>query len=309
MALLDGNNDIVTLKSNFEFSIYSLNGSDICLFVVPEKINGNQVLYLDLDNKNSYDELINGTKTKEQVVDKIEEDYNILKGTYSNAVYVVPSFDLSSLDSILSSEVVDKQAVFNSVSSIMSVTRKIESVLHSKNVSINHTINVIEKSEGSKKFALWLSNQNIGRGINYENLKSKVQNVTNSSEEVKVVENPFASVRTVSEDRENTIANNESIPNIEPTIEQTASVVVSENISNQNVGNTIEKVQEPNPVNNVNLNSPEMAIPERQQGMVKARRMKIGNKGYVNIIILMAVLVGVTFVSIQIGKFLYNIYG
>ena len=52
-----------------------------------------------------------------------------------------------------------------------------------------------------------------------------------------------------------------------------------------------------------------MAIPERQQGMVKARRMKIGNKGYVNIIILMAVLVGVTFVSIQIGKFLYNIYG
>ena len=308
MALLDSNSDIVLLKSSPDFGIYSLNGNDICLFVVPEKINGNQVLYLDLDNKGDYDEIINGTKSKEQVVDKIEEDYKLLRGTYSNAVYVIPNFDLSNLNSVLSSEIVDKQAVFNSVSSIMGITRKVESVLYSRSISIEHTINVVVKSDTDKKFAEWLSSQNIGRGIEYESLRNKEQNVITPVEDVKVTGNPFASVQPVTVVSETSNVSNEPVPNVDTTVKEAEPAVNSEIVPNQSVNNVEEKVQGPSPVNNVNLSSPEMAVSE-QQGMVKARRMKIGNRGYVNIIILMAVLVGVTLISIQIGKFLYDIYG
>ena len=49
------------------------------------------------------------------------------------------------------------------------------------------------------------------------------------------------------------------------------------------------------------------SVENLEQPKIKSR--KLGNRGYVNIVVLLAVIVGVTFISIQLGKFLYSIYG
>ena len=74
MALLDGNNDVVLLKSNPEFSIYSIKGNEICLFVVPERVNMNLSMYLDLSMASDYTELLNGVKNQMQVVEKLDKN-------------------------------------------------------------------------------------------------------------------------------------------------------------------------------------------------------------------------------------------
>ena len=69
---------------------------------------------------------------------------------------------------------------------------------------------------------------------------------------------------------------------------------------NPNLDNTTTLQAQPQ---GYDMNGPSVA-------KVRSRKLNnINNRGYVNIVVLMAVIVGVTLLSIQLGKFLYSIYG
>ncbi len=85
--------------------------------------------------------------------------------------------------------------------------------------------------------------------------------------------------------------------------------------------NTPSAVFAPQPVNHVDLDGTTAFRPipgdtsvsvEEQKEMQKVEEVQknhIGSKGIANLLILLVILVGVTIASIELGKFLYNVYG
>lgn len=309
MALLDGNNDVVLLKSGSEFSVYSLKGNDICLFVVPEKIIGKLSLYLDLNLESDYTLLLQGSKTQQQIIEEIAKDYKVLGASYSNSVYVVPNFNINGLSGAMN--VNDKQAIFSSISTIGTKTKEIQSVLASKGIALDSKINIVVKSEVDKKFALWLQGQNIGTGISFEELKNK-NNVNPFVNNVNTSSNPFANVGESQIGTSNNVQNPQIMPENNQFAFSNNNAVGEMKQNDANLQDT-KVIPVPTPVDGATLQGADLdgqTIDVNDSALENnVKKRKLGNKGYVNIVILMAVLVGVTLLSIQIGKFLYSIYG
>lgn len=309
MALLDGNNNVTLLKSNSDFSVYSLNGNDICLFVVPEHVNGSLSLYLDLNMESDYKDILSGVKSQQQVIKKIEGDYDLLDNLYKNSVYVVPNFNTSNLSNVL--DVNDKQAVFNSITNLAVFTKGIQSVLATKGVSLDTKINIVVKNEVDNKLGNWLSIQNIGKGVSFEELKSnnRSQNMSNPfMNSASTSSNPFADFQNSQSVVDQTVVQSQpsQAVNNQPIFGDSTVQSPSQSQIGQNVQVSSTSVQGPAPVQGVTLESYEQ---EEVVARPKGRKLELGRKGYVNIVILMAILVGVTLISIQLGKFLYSIYG
>lgn len=321
MALLDDNNDVRCLNNNPEYSIYSLNGNSICLFCVPENIKGTLGLYLDLNMEKDYNELLQGAKTQQQVVEKVGEDYKLLNGTYPSSVYVVPNFNNVNLSNALNTN--DKQAIFNAIGGIGNDTKKIQSILASKGIALDSKIIVVEKSDTDKQFANWLKEQNIGEGVSFGEL-NKVQNFGN----------PFVSAQPLQGEVVNNVSVSSNPPIFGEPVVQSASdpaqgvqqvhpTQPQMSVPSLQSTQVIPSVQGPAPVQGVVLENPNLdnttTLQAQPQGYdmngpsvakVRSRKLNnINNRGYVNIVVLMAVIVGVTLLSIQLGKFLYSIYG
>ena len=318
MALLDSNNDVTILKSEDSFDVYSLNGNDICLFCVPNRFNGSMSFYLDLNRDSDYNDLLQGKTNQDSVVSLIKGDYAILKNTHENAILVVPKFDVASLSKAIDSN--DKQAIFSSIGGIGKCTKEIQSLLAKKGIAIDTNINVVIKNDIDNKFAKWLEGQNIGKGISFEELKGKSNNVGNP---FMANNNPFVGGEVQNNQSSDIFSgpiNNlePQINNPEPQINNPNPQIISSEPPVQNVVQGEAQVQGPQPIQGVVLEAPHMengqenATGDDEQGgtsTANVGKKKLGNRGYVNIIILMAILVGVTILSIQLGKFLFSIYG
>ncbi len=99
----------------------------------------------------------------------------------------------------------------------------------------------------------------------------------------------------------------ESIPNVEPSV-----------TSNSNVATTtvLNGVSNPQPVQNVELEGtttfspiPENVSLNPEMPVEEVQEERKGSKGIANLLILFVVLIGVTIASIELGKFLYSVYG
>lgn len=94
-------------------------------------------------------------------------------------------------------------------------------------------------------------------------------------------------------------------PTPNPVPEQPSPVVANSNLENTTIVN-------PQPVQSVGLEGTTTFSPIPEPVVAATAETdpeKKGSKGFVNLAILLIVLVGVTIFSIELGKFLYNVYG
>lgn len=100
-----------------------------------------------------------------------------------------------------------------------------------------------------------------------------------------------------------------------PISDSLKAVSNSETISPSiNIGSESNVSLEPKPVQNVNLEGTTAFRPVSENVVSESSsevntEERSGSKGFANLLILLVVLVGVTIVSIELGKFLYNVYG
>lgn len=98
----------------------------------------------------------------------------------------------------------------------------------------------------------------------------------------------------------NELVNSMNVNN-NPFLEVTNEQVVSNNMVSDNMGS------------NELLNTQSQNVQSQSEEVVKTspkvKSRKLNRSGYVNAVVLMAILIGVTLLSIQLGKFLYSVYG
>jgi len=113
---------------------------------------------------------------------------------------------------------------------------------------------------------------------------------------------------------------NVSTPEVEVVSVPNNTEVVQENVAvNDTPDNPTPVVEEPKPVENATLegtttfspiaNPTEVSPAENNVEEQNVSVTERASKGFANLIILLIVLVGVTFISIELGKYLYSVYG
>lgn len=374
-------------SENNLFTIYTVNSmtSGEYAVVMPKEVMGTVNMLIDFHQKSFFDNLISGSKTKDDLMKVLEGEYNFIKNTYTNFMLVLPMFDENSYTSIVNSK--DKQKMFDEVKKIGAITSEVykkvtESGFNAQN--IDQKIIVLEKTNEDTSFVEWLKEQmpNFVEGLKYQ-------------EEKKEVVNPFMGVNpfgpapaenqqtTVSPTSGNSIFDTpvtpqpavQSEPVVTPTVEakpnndifgtsapQTPTPVQQSSnetpIENTNsiFGNptptqtTVEPTQQvqstmpnigfstptenistpvaaPQPINAVDLEgttafrpipgdttqiqnpNPTTATPVEEKSIEEVQEEHKSSKGIANLLILLVILVGVTLASIELGKFLYNVYG
>lgn len=358
-----------------DYTIYTMNSvttGQYCV-VLPKNNNGTYNMLVDLHMKNAFDGISNGSKTKEQLIEEIKNEYSGVKTKYSDGILVIPM-----LDEILYASAIlnnDKQKMFDKVKKIGAITSEIYKKLTDGGIDkqkIDQKIIIIIKNNDDIKFVDWLKEQmpNFVIGINsselqpINNVNPFMENsnpfmpetpvasttdsifgnesVTNSTAN-NTFSTPEATVETPTNDIfatpapavNNALENAPFQANIEvqqPVIEQSAPVgstneslnVFGTKVAEPVVNNvtTEQPTQGPTPVQSTPLEAtitiapiaqPEAttSTPETTPTAASTESIpeKKGSKGFTNLIILVIVLVGVTFISIELGKFLYNTYG
>ena len=368
----------INLNETADYIIYTMNSAAIGQYgiVMPKTIQGTLNMLIDLHMKASFDEVSSGSKTKEQLIVKIGEEYSKVKSKYSDGVLVMPMIDGSLFQNVVATG--DKQKMFDLVKKIGAITSELYKKLMESGVEkqkIDQKIIIVEKNQDDENFVLWLKEQmpNFVDGFRYSELS-----------EGKEVINPFMSDNSlfgpaVDVSKNEVIAPNvpsvngggifdnatSSVPvdsvisvepatkvNLDPSVQnqsssisrgnidifgiptnvqdanQSESIVVPDNntttqsttMSNNVGANSISSIETPKPVESSPLegtttfrtiassNVPEGAIKEEEfskEGGVS----KHTSNGFVNLLILIVVLIGVTIASIELGKFLYSVYG
>ena len=374
-------------SENNLFTIYTVNSmtSGEYAVVMPKEVMGTVNMLIDFHQKSFFDNLISGSKTKDDLMKVLEGEYNFIKNTYANFMLVLPIFDENSYISIVNSK--DKQKLFDEVKKIGAITSEVykkvtESGFNAQN--IDQKIIVLEKTNEDTSFVEWLKEQmpNFVEGLKYQEVK---QEVVNSFMEV----NPFGPVpvenptSTAVQPSGNSIfdtpvtpqpavqpepvvtpaievaPNNDifgtSAPQTPPPVQQSSNETPIEN-TNSIFGNptptqtTVEPTQQvqstmpnigfstptenvstpvatPQPINTVDLEgttafrpipgdttqiqnpNPTTATPVEEKSIEEVQEEHKASKGIANLLILLVILVGVTLASIELGKFLYNVYG
>lgn len=374
-------------SENNLFTIYTVNSmtSGEYAVVMPKEVMGTVNMLIDFHQKSFFDNLISGSKTKDDLMKVLEGEYNFIKNTYANFMLVLPMFDENSYTSIVNSK--DKQKMFDEVKKIGAITSEVykkvtESGFNAQN--IDQKIIVLEKTNEDTSFVEWLKEQmpNFVEGLKYQEEKKEVVNPFMGVNPFgpTPVENPTS---TTVQPSGNSIFDTpvtpqpavQSEPAVAPTIEatpnndifgtatpQTSSPVQQPSnetpVENTNsiFGNptptqtTVEPTQQvqstmpnigfstptenanvqpatPQPINAVDLEgttafrpipgdttqiqnpNPTTATPVEEKSIEEVQEEHKASKGIANLLILLVILVGVTLASIELGKFLYNVYG
>jgi len=371
----------INLNEANDYIIYAVNSVEAGQYgvVVPKNVNGTLNMLVDLHMKSSFDAISNGSKTREELVNEIVEEYNKLKGKYNDGMLVIPMIDEALFQNIVVGD--DKQKMFDEVKKIGNITKELYAELIKQGVDkqkIDQKIIIVEKNEIDDKFVTWLKGQmpNFVDGIKYSELivtletpnLFNVDNIFGTAPQVaqpevvveqtpvvdlfggqnpapvveKVVEQTVPVEPVVSTQDVITSAQSQQPSVVSPVIEAAQPVVQS--VFEQPTSVPVQPVAQPqNVVTPVQPQQPSVATPvtEVVQQTVEAPRavspaelegtiaftpipnhpnnpiaeeqadvlVKKKSKGFVNLAILLGVLVGVTIVSIELGKYLYSVFG
>lgn len=368
-------------SENNLFTIYTVNSmtSGEYVVVMPKEVMGTVNMLIDFHQKSFFDNLISGSKNKDDLMKVLEGEYNFIKNTYANFMLVLPMFDENSYISIVNSK--DKQKMFDEVKKIGAITSEVykkvtESGFNAQN--IDQKIIVLEKTNEDTSFVEWLKEQmpNFVEGLKYQEVKQEavnpfmgvnpfgpapVENPTsttvqpsgNSIFDTPVTPQPvvqpepvvtptpnndiFGTATSQSSPvqqpfNETPVENTNSIfgnptptqPSVEPT-QQTQSTMPNIGFSTP-TENVSTPVATPQPINTVDLegttafrpipgdttqvqNTNPSSQPVEEKSIEEVQEEHKASKGIANLLILLVILVGVTLASIELGKFLYNVYG
>lgn len=374
-------------SENNLFTIYTVNSmtSGEYAVVMPKEVMGTVNMLIDFHQKSFFDNLISGSKTKDDLMKVLEGEYNFIKNTYTNFMLVLPMFDENSYTSIVNSK--DKQKMFDEVKKIGAITSEVykkvtESGFNAQN--IDQKIIVLEKTNEDTSFVEWLKEQmpNFVEGLKYQEEKKEVvnpfmgvnpfgpapvENPTsttvqpsgNSIFDTPVTPQPAVQSEPVVTPTVEAKPNNDifgtSAPQTPTPVQQSSNETPIEN-TNSIFGNptptqtTVEPTQQvqstmpnigfstptenvstpvatPQPINTVDLEgttafrpipgdttqfqnpNPTTATPVEEKSIEEVQEEHKASKGIANLLILLVILVGVTLASIELGKFLYNVYG
>lgn len=362
---LDG---AINLNETNDYIIYTMNSASTGQYgvVVPKNINGTLNMLVDLHMKSLFDSVGNGTKTKEQLVSEISDEYNKLKGKYVDGMLVMPMLDEALFQSTILNG--DKQKMFDEVKKIGAITSELYRKLTEQGIDkqkIDQKIILVEKTNEDVSFVSWLKEQpsmaNFIDGFLYSELNAPAQVVnpfvdSNSlfgqpQEAAPVVNDLFANstpatpVMSVEQPvpvapvaPEVPVAPAQPVvtptpsapvdlfgnaPAVQPQVVASpvapvtpAPVAQTEQPVVNQASSAAPVVEGPKPVDAAMLegttaftpipNHPNNPVEESTEDTVPEAK---GSKGFVNLAILLVVLVGVTLISIELGKYLYSVYG
>ena len=367
--ILEGANKI---NEATDYSIYTVNSAtagQYCV-MIPTDTNNTLNMLIDLHQKSLFDEVASGTKTKDDLINILNGEYQKAKAKYPYGILIIPMMDNNEF--LLAVSNMDKQKMFDETKKIGAITSELYKKLTTAGIDkqkINQKIIMIEKKEEDTKFVNWLKEQmpNYVEGTSLEEQKEQAEapgpiasadifGVATEEEKKEettpvvatpTVETPapttggiFDNVAPVASEpvapqpvtdlptptvEENKIPETNvdifGIPNEQPAAPVTAPVQSPEQVtpvvevpSAPQVPGTTSTVEAPQPVQSVELEGTTTfnPLPNNQQVPVEnevsaAPRKKSG--GFVNLAILLVVLIAVTIVSIELGKFLYSVYG
>lgn len=311
-------------SENQNYEIYTMNSQDTgrCAVVLPKNLNNGISMLVDLNMKSNFDDLINNVITKDDLIGKINEEYDKISKKYPSGVIMFPMLDRGVLADIIGSN--DKQKMIDETKKISGVTSVIYSDLTASGIEksrINQKLIIIEKNDIDIKFVNWLKEQmpSFVDGIDYQQLT--VEKPANNDPFANI--NPFTGEATNVEEKK-APANDIFGPS---TVEPPKEEVNKNDIFASNSEPTSNDVFEPKPVQDVNLNSnsnQDSSLAEPKIVPVEVSKNDENNAsstnevenaidkksgGFANLLILLVILTVVTVVSIQLGKFLYNTFG
>ena len=367
-------------SENNLFTIYTVNSmtSGEYAVVMPKEVMGTVNMLIDFHQKSFFDNLISGSKTKDDLMKVLEGEYNFIKNTYTNFMLVLPMFDENSYISIVNSK--DKQKMFDEVKKIGAITSEVykkvtESGFNAQN--IDQKIIVLKKTNEDTSFVEWLKEQmpNFVEGLKYQEEKKEVvnpfmgvnpfgpapvENPTsttvqpsgNSIFDTPVTPQPAAQPESAvapnndifgtatqasssgqQSSNETPVENTNSIFGNPTPIQTTVEPTQQAQSTMPNIGfstpteNISTPVATPQPINTVDLEgttafrpipgdttqiqnpNPTTVTPVEAKSIEEVQEEHKASKGIANLLILLVILVGVTLASIELGKFLYNVYG
>lgn len=311
-------------SENQNYEIYTINSQDTgrCAVILPKNLADGISMLVDLNMKSVFDNLINNIITKDDLVRKIDEEYEKISKKYPSGVIMFPMLDREILANIISSN--DKQKMIDETKKISGVTSVIYNDLTTSGIEksrINQKLMIIEKNDIDIKFVNWLKEQmpNFVDGVDYQQL----------SVEKAVNNNPFANVNPFTGESVDVEERKQPVNDIfGPTNDEQSKEEVNKNdIFASNSEPVSNNVFDPKPVQDVNLNSSSnqdgalvepkivsVSEPQKEENNVSDSgevENSIDKKsgGFANLLILLVILTVVTVVSIQLGKFLYNTFG
>ena len=378
--ILEGANK---LSDNNEYSVYTMNSAaagQYCV-ILPNNTTGTLNMLIDLHQKQLFDEVSKGTKTKDDLIKVLTDEYLKGKEKYPNNILIVPMINNEEFSSAVAT--LDKQKMFDETKKIGAITSELYKKLTAAGIDkqkIDQKIIMIENKEEDTKFVNWLKEQmpNFVEGISLTEApkeevqapaeptatpdifglpaeEPKVETPAPAPEPAPAVEpeptpevtpEPQAPIFDIPAAPEPTPAP-EPAPDTPPLMEMPTPAETPEKEvdifgipADQPAAPVENSVQQPAPtaeatpapaaepapepvaapteeapkaVQNVELEGtttfspiPEPA-PQPTETEVAAPAKK--SNGFVNIAILLVVLVVVTIVSIELGKFLFSVYG
>lgn len=338
----------INFSENSDSIIYTMNSNQTGQYcaIIPKNTDGELSMLIDMNMKSSFDSLMNNNLTKEELIDKINEEYRYIKASYPFGMLILPMLDINLLESAINSN--DKQKMFDETKKIGGITSELYKKLTDAGVEkskINQKITIIETTESDTKFVEWLKNQmpNFVDGVTLEDLKTKyqVESIPPTNENPFANINPFTNVAVEEpnkkEDPQPSTTNIFETPTSESISESTNKETTESSPEVSTVTNNIfesptneikeevtssepnQTISEPKPIQNTPLENttiitptdPLQPTPVPEQATTTHEEVESAPKsgGFANLLILLVILIGVTIVSIELGKFLYNTYG
>lgn len=358
----------INLNETNDYIIYTMNSTNTGQYgvVVPKNINGTLNMLVDLHMKSLFDSVSNGTKTKEQLVSEISDEYNKLRTRYVDGMLVMPMLDEVLFQSTILNG--DKQKMFDEVKKIGAITSELYRKLTEQGIDkqkIDQKIILVEKNNEDVSFVSWLKEQpsmaNFIDGFLYSEVNAPAQVVNPFVDSNNLFGQPQAAAPVI----DNLFANSAPVTPVAPveSVAPVASVVPEAPVApaqpvatptpsapvdlfgNATVAQpqvTPAPVQPVTPAPTVSIEQPMVnqtpqvapvvegpkpvdaamlegtiaftPIPNHPNNPVEESTDETapsgkGSKGFVNLAILLVVLVGVTLISIELGKYLYSVYG
>lgn len=152
----------INFNETNDYIIYTMNSATTGQYgvVLPKNIGTTLNMLVDFRMKSAFDGVGNGTKTKEQLVQEIHNEYLKLKGQYADGMLVMPMFDENMFLAAVNNN--DKQKMFDVEKAIAAITSELYKKLTESGVDkqkIDQKIIIVEKGQEDEKFVAWLKEQ------------------------------------------------------------------------------------------------------------------------------------------------------